>query len=183
MTSKKLFKDLTEEEIIAEAVKAIPDFLEDIRDTGYFDLEECLRMQLRRIERLYRSKHGIFSHGMMDSRERRELDEVLAHYRVLLYERTVAIRQKYLKSRRISQINSVTAQALIGETFREAGFKAVVSGQRYRARVEVSAPPHSVRFYLNYKKMMQEGALDEAVQSVKDVIDALDRLGYGARVK
>ena len=183
MTNQKLFKDLTEEEIIAEAVKAIPDYLGYIRDSGDFDMERCLRLQLKNIERLYRSKHGIYSHTMMTARERQELDLVLAHFRSLLYDRTLAIRQRYLKSRKVSQINSVTAQALIGETFRAAGLKAVVSGQRYRARVEVSVPPHEVRFYLNYKKMLQEGALEEAVASVKELVAALNKLGYGARVK
>lgn len=183
MTDQKLFKDLTEEEIIAEAAKAVPGYLEYIRRTGEFDLERCLYLQLKRVERLYLSKHGIYSPARMTAKERNGLNNILDHYRILLYDRTVAIRQKYLKSQKVFQINSVTAQVLIGEAFRDAGLAAKVSGQRYRARVEVSVPPHEVRFYMNYKKMLQEGALEEAVDSVKKLVAALDMLGYGARIK
>jgi hypothetical protein len=36
---------------------------------------------------------------------------------------------------------------------------------------------------VNYKKMLQEGVLDNAVTAVQDLAKAMDRLGYGAVVE
>ena len=54
----------------------------------------------------------------------------------------------------------------------------------YRACVKVTvSSSYRVRFYLNYKKMLQDGVLDEAVSAVQDLAKAMDRLGYGAVVE
>ena len=120
----------------------------------------------------------------MGKREREEMSQVVAHYQPLLYQRIGAIRQKYLQSRKVSKINGATAKALITARFRAAGLDARVSGQLYRARVEVEVSDHyQVRFYMNYKKMLQDGVLDDAVTAVQDLAKTIDRLGYGAIVE
>ena len=84
----------------------------------------------------------------------------------------------------MTEINAATAKVLITERFREIGLKAQVTGQMYRARVEVTvSSSYQVRFYVNYKKMLQEGVLDNAVAAVQDLAKAMDRLGYGAVVE
>lgn len=183
-TQGKLFKDLTEEEIIQDALEVLPEYRERIRSTGDFDLDRCVRMALARIERLYKSKHGIYSHMQMDRREREEMIPVLAHFQPLVYERIAAIRQKYLQGRKVSQINGATAKALITSRFQAAGLEVKVSGQLYRARVEVKVSDrYQIRFYLYYKKMLQDGILDDTVTAVQDLAKAIDRLGYGAIVE
>ena len=183
-TSEKLFKDLTEEEILTEAMEAIPEFRERIRSTGEFDPDRCVRLALNRIERLYKSKHGIYAAGQMNKREREELTRVVAHYQPILCERIGAVRQKYRQSRKVSQINGTTAKALITARVQAAGLTAHVTGQLYRARVEVNVTPaYQVRFYIYYKKMLQDNILDDAVTAVQDIVKALECLGYGAIVK
>ena len=180
----KLFKDLTEEEILEVAMDVLPDYRERIRGTGEFDLDRCVKLALARIEWLYKSKHGLFTHTQISRREREEMEQVVAHFQPLLYERIGAIRQKYLQSRKVSDINGATAKALITGRFQAAGLAAKVSGQRYRARVEVKVTDHyQVRFYLYYKHMLKDGILDEAVSAVQDLAKNLDRLGYGAMVE
>ena len=180
----KLFKDLTEEEILDVAMDVLPDYREKIRGTGEFDLDRCVKLTLARIEWLYKSKHGLFTHTQISRREREEMDQVLAHYQPLLYQRIGAIRQKYLQSRKVSEINGATAKALITARFQAAGLTAKVSGQLYRARVEVKVSDHyQVRFYLYYKKMLKDGVLDDTVTAVQNVVKSLERLGYGAMVK
>ena len=180
----KLFKDLTEEEILAVGMEVVPDFRERFRNTGEFDLDRCVRAALGRIERLYKSKHGIFAHGQMGRREREELAQVVAHFQPLLYARIAEVRQRILQTLKVSEINASTAKVIIAARFQEAGFDAKVTGQLYRARVEVTvSPSHRVRFYVNYKKMLKEGLLDDAVVAVQDLAKAMDRLGYGAVVE
>ena len=180
----KLFKDLTEEEILAVGMEVVPEFRERFRNTGEFDLDRCVRAALGRIERLYKSKHGIFAHGQMGRREREELVQVVAHFQPLLYARIAEVRQRILQTIKVSEINASTAKVIIAAQFREAGFEAKVTGQLYRARVEVTvSSSYRVRFYVNYKKMLKEGLLDDLVAAVQDLAKALDRLGYGAAVE
>lgn len=179
----KLFKDLTEDEILAVGMEVIPDFRERFRNTGEFDLDRCVRAALGRIERLYKAKHGILIHGQISRKEREELQQVVAHFQPLLYVRIAEVRQRFLQSFKVSEINAATAKVIIAERFREAGFEAMVAGQLYRARVKVAvSPSYHVRFYVNYKKMLKEGLLDDLVAAVQDLAKALDRLGYGVAV-
>ena len=179
----KLFKDLTEEEILAFGMEVVPTFRDKFRNTGEFDLDRCVQAALHHIERLFKSKHGIFAHGQMGRREREELAQVVAHFQPLLYARIAEVRQRILQTFKGSEIIAATAKVIIAERFREAGFEAMVTGQLYRARVKVAvSPSYHVRFYVNYKKMLKEGLLDDLVAAVQDLAKALDRLGYGAAV-
>ena len=42
-TRGRLFKDLTEEELLAVGMEVIPEFRERFRNTGVFDLDRCVR--------------------------------------------------------------------------------------------------------------------------------------------
>ena len=183
-TNGKLFKDLTEEEILMFGMEVVPTFRDKFRSTGVFDLDRCVQEALHHIERLYKSKHGIFAHGQMGRCEREELAQVVAHFQPLLYARIAGVRQRILQTTKVSEINAATAKVIIAERFREAGFEAKVTGQLYRACVKVAiSPSYQVRFYVNYKKMLKEGLLDELVTAVQDLAKALDRLGYGVAVE
>ena len=180
----KLFKDLTEEEILAVGMEVVPDFRERFRNTGEFDLDRCVRAALGRIERLYKSKHGLYKNAQIGRREREDIRQIMVHYQPLLYARIAEVRQRILQTLKVSEINASTAKVIIAARFQEAGFDAKVTGQLYRARVEVTvSPSHRVRFYVNYKKMLKEGLLDDAVVAVQDLAKAMDRLGYGAVVE
>ena len=179
----KLFRDLTEEEILEVGMEVVPEFRERFRNTGEFDVGRCVQMALSRIERLYKSKHGIYKNAQIGRREREEIHQIMVHYQPLLYERIDGVRRRILQARKVTEINAATAKVLT-ERFREIGLKAQVTGQMYRARVEVTvSSSYQVRFYVNYKKMLQEGVLDNAVTAVQDLAKAMDRLGYGAVIE
>lgn len=181
--NSKIFKDLTEEEILSVGMEVVPDFRDRFRNTGEFDLDRCVRAALTRLERLYKSKHGIFVNSQLNRREREELNQFLVQFQPILYARIAEVRQRILQTRKISEINASTAKVIITERFRETGLEAKVTGQLYRARVEVTTGSHRIRFYVNYKKMLQEGVLDKAVTAVQDLAKALDCLGYGVVVE
>ena len=183
--STKIFRDLTDEELVDEAMKAVPDFLERIRSTGDFDLEDCVRRGMARVERLFKVKHGIRAFFQLDNRERAEWIQTQDRIKPILTEKMRDIQLRYLRSRKVSQLNGVTAKALIEGTFKAAGLDVEVTGQRYRARVEVAMPhSHVVRFYISYKRLLKEdGILEETMDAVRNLVDALGKLGYGAAVK
>ena len=190
---KKNYDDMTEEEILEEALGAIPEYLERIRQTGRFDLEECVRLELGRIEKLFRGRRGRPSVPNMPrpfsfkrdeaaaKAERTALEALLAHFRGILTERTIPVRDRYLRSRKVSEINAVTAKSVITARLKEAGYEGEVTGQRYRARVEVRvARGYMLRFYVYYKNVCREGFLDGVVGAVGRIREDLDSLGYGA---
>ncbi len=180
----KPFKDLTEEVILEDGMEAGPEFRKRFRDTGEFDVGRCVQGALNRIERLYKSKHGLYMNAQIGRREREEIRRVMVHYQPVLYERIDEVRRRLLQARKVTEINAATAKVLITERFREIGLKAHVTGQMYRARVEVIvSSSYLVRFYVNYKKMLQEGVLDNAVAAVQELAKAMDRLGFGAVVE
>lgn len=182
--STKIFRDLTDEELVEEAMKAVPDFLGRIRSTGDFDLEDCVRRGMARVERLFKVKHGIRAFFQLDNRERTEWIQTQERIRPILTEKMRDIQLRYLRSRKVSQLNAVTAKVLIEGSFKAAGLDAEVTGQRYRARVVVMSPGYAVRFYISYKKLLKEdGILEKTIEAVRNLVEAMGKLGYGAAVK
>lgn len=179
----KRFDEMTEEEIVQNALKAIPDYLESIRETKDFSLDRCIRLEVRRVEDLYKAGHGLSLYAKLDRKTMQTIEAVTAHFIPMLMERTLPVQQRYLKEKRISMINAATAKVLIPETFRKAGLEAEVTGQKYRAKVVVPFSGTSVRFYVRYRDMGKEGHLDGLVQAALDLKTALDKLGYGAALK
>lgn len=183
--ASKIFRDLTDEELVEEAMRAMPDYLEMIRATGNFDLDDCVRRGMARLERLFKVKHGIRAFFQLDNREREEWTQAQDRIRPVLTEKMREIQLRYLRSRKVSQLNAVTAKVLIEGTFKAAGLDVDVTGQRYRARVIVDVPPsYAVRFYISYKKLMKEdGILEKTVDAVRKLVEAMSTLGYGAAIR
>lgn len=193
---RKNFDDMTEDEILAEALGAVPEYLERIRQTGRFELEECVRLELGRIERLFKGRRGrpvvpnmprplSFRRDEAAAKaEKAALEALLAHFRGMLTERTIPVRDRYLRSRRVSEINAVAAKAVITGRLREAGYDCEVTGQRYRARVEVRvARGYTLRFYVYYKNINREGFLEGVAGAVGRIREDLESLGHGAVLK
>ena len=193
---KKNFDDMTEDEILGEALGAIPEYLERIRQTGRFDLEECVRLELGRIEKLFRGRRGrlvvpnmprpqCFRRDEAAAKiEKATLEALLAHFRGTLTQRTIPVRDRYLRSRKVSEINAITAKAVITARLKETGYESEVTGQRYRAKVEVRvARGYTLRFYVSYKNVNREGFLDGVIQTVGRIQTDLESLGHGAMLK
>ena len=187
------FDDMTEDEILGEA---LPEYLERIRQTGRFDLEECVRLELGRIEKLFRGRRGrpvipnmprpqCFRRDEATTKaEKDALEALLAHFRGTLTQRTIPVRDRSLRSRRVSEINAVTAKSVITARLKEAGYEGEVTGQRYRARVEVRvARGYMLRFYVYYKNVCREGFLDGVIRAVGRIREDLESLGHGAVLK
>ena len=190
------FDDMTEDEILGEALGAIPEYLERIRQTGRFDLEECVRLELGRIEKLFRGRRGrpvvpnrprprSFRRDEATAQEEKTaLEALLAHFRDKLMQRTILVRDRYLRSRRVSEINAIAAKAVITARLKEAGYESEVTGQRYRAKVEVLlAKGYKLRFYVYYKNVNREGFLDGVIRAVCRIREDLESLGHGAVLK
>ena len=175
-------KELTEQEIIEEALRAVPEYLANIRATGQFDLNACVRRECRRIQTLYKKHRGIRDYMPVSKQDMQAMDALCAHFEPRLRELTAEIQRKYLKGRKLSKINETWAKAIIPEPFKRAGLPVKVTGQRYRAKVTVAITGNYLRFYLSYKDMNREGVLDEVVRSVLTIQDAATRLGPGLTI-
>lgn len=177
--------NMTEDEIVAEAMKAvIPEHLERIRSTGRFDVERCVELELKYIGRMYRKARNLRYVEHLNRKDTAELDQILAHFQPLLFAQTQLRKERYLRGRKVSEINAVSARIILTEIFREKGLQAEVTCQRYRSRVDVKLNPMTtVRFYVPYKKMNQEGLLDETLAALMEMKSALEKLGKGVSVR
>ena len=178
------FEEMTEEQILEEALKAVPEYLQNIRQTGKFDLDRCVDLELKRIEQIYRQNRKKPLNPRQSHEDRQALGILRAHYRKPLTLRTIPIRQRYIQGRKVSEINAISAKAIITARMKEDGFDATVIGQRYRARVEVPiGKRNQVRFYVPYKDMNRDGLLDEHINTIRRLQEALEKLGPGAVVE
>ena len=117
----KRLNELTEDEIIEDALRAVPEYLERIRTTGVFQLENCVAAETKRIEKLYKAGIGVRQYSPLRKKELQDMDAFTAHFIPLLMERTRPIQQRYMQQRRVSQINAITACTIIPEEFKRRG--------------------------------------------------------------
>ena len=187
----KPFEKLTDEEILADALRAVPDYLSDIGKDGDFSMETCMKRCIGRVKELYKRSAGpiVWPNFRTNARtlapeQVEDLTRVCVRLDAPLRARIEPVRQRFLKKRAVYRINRTTAASLIPSAFEEAGLQAVVTGQQYRARVEMSLPNgNHLRFYIRYKDMMKDGFMDDVVRAVTDLRDALSRLGGPVSLK
>lgn len=189
--SIKEYYMMTDEEILEEAIKAIPAYLEILGKEGEFSMEACLKRCIGRVKELYKRSAGrlLWQQGTTSSRtltqeDVDELTRICVRLDAPLRERIETVQKRFLKKRAVFRINRTTAASLIPAAFKEVGLKADVTGQQYRAKVEVSLPSgNALRFYVSYKNLTKDGVLDGVVKAVTDLNDALSRLGGQASIK
>ncbi len=176
---------MTEEQIIERALKVVRDYLTTIRISGVFDTDRCMQgFVIPEMKKLYREQMGLPKATKLHGRELQEQDLFLAHFDERLLEGIASLRQKYLRDRKVQDINAITAKSIITEAFEKAGMSATVIPQRYRARVLVSiVKGRELRFYVRYKDLGNENLIDEIITTVNTIKDGLTRLGTGACVK
>lgn len=180
----KKLRDMSEEEILVEALRAVTEYRERIRATHKFVLDDCVRAALNRIEACFRADRGLKYYGAIPERDRRELNVLLAHYRPKLLEEIEPIQTRYMQQRVVSAISAVTAQNTIPAAFTKEGLVAEVTGQTHRAKVEVDLTPSmKVKFYVRYRDLnTKAGLVDEVVRAVLDLKDAVTRLDSAVMV-
>ena len=175
---------MTEKEIIDDALKAFPEYIATIRATGEFDIDKCLDYELRRVDVSFRKDKGLKPYSPLDRATRMKRDQFFKHFIPLLREATLPLMHRYLKGRRVQAINATMAKAVVTTSLSNAGLKAKVEGQRYRAKVIVQLTPHTLMiFYVRYKDLPEDGFMDGIIQAVADAREALSRLGEWAQVK
>ena len=89
---------------------------------------------------------------------------------------------KYRSRKMVTEINAVSAEALVSSAMKEAGFKYVFYPQTYRAKVFVKVNDRNkVVIYLNYKKIGTE--LPKAMEGIKELVSALEKLGPNTSIQ
>jgi hypothetical protein len=181
----KRIYEMSEEEILDEALGAIPEYLSRLGRTGRFSTEECLDRCIGRVKELYRRSAGCGSSQCVRAPRKgltgpqiQELTRICTRLDTPLRERIERAKDRHAKDRAVFQINSTTALAVIPAALKEAGLAPKVSAQKYRARVEISLPGDGrLRFYIRYRDLLKEGALDSVTGAVRDLKEILEDPG------
>ena len=175
--------EMSEEEILVEALRAVPEYRERIRDTHRFVVEDCLRSSLNRIEAMFRAERKQHKQKLPEQ-DRKDLDVLLGYFRPKLKDEISRIQTEYMRQRMVSNINATTAQQLLPQAFAKEGLRALVEGQTHRAKVEILvAPTMKLKFYVRYRDLnSKKDIVDNVVRAVLDLKDAVTRLGSSVMV-
>lgn len=175
--SMKRLNDMTEEEILNQTATAIHDYLTHIRPHGEFILEHCMTKQINELRLMFRQSKGRGRKERLSPWEIRELDVIISHFYPMMQERARAAQLNYTKGEALWIIRSTAAGESIRQALIDSGLKAEIECQRYRAKVVVDLEGRSLRFYVGYKSLEQEGMLTGVISAVKDLKDAVCRIG------
>ena len=89
---------------------------------------------------------------------------------------------KYKSRRMVTEINAVSAEALISAAMKEAGLKYEFFPQTYRAKVHVKiSERNKVVIYLNYKKIGE--LLPKTMEALKAIESAMEQLGTSSSIQ
>jgi hypothetical protein len=81
-----------------------------------------------------------------------------------------------------TNINAVTAKALISIAMKDAGLEYIYTAQQFRAKIEVKISSKSkLTFFVGYKKLQDE--LSSLVESAKAIKENMVKLGGNATIK
>ena len=176
---------MTEEQIIQEAMKAVPNYLASLRRTRPFDIMCCVKhWELPVIERLFRDQYNLKKYDTLSREKKRALENAQAHFEPKLIELTMPIKDKYMRERKLLEINSTTAKAMLCSVFADIGINIGVECQRYRAKLWIPILKNRyIQMYFRYKDLAKPELLDDMLKAVDDLRSALVRLGPGACVK
>ena len=170
----KGFNELSEQEILKEVQRVVPNYLAQVRNTGAFDYTACVNFQVDELQRLYRQAHGFSSRQKF----RQGLEAFTAHFLPLIEQQTEEILAKFNKSRILMQVEAATARGILLPAFDQAGLKADIVCQRYRAKVTVRLTARQyLIFYVSYKSLREEQARQKLIRAVLDMQDAANRIG------
>lgn len=187
----KSIERMTGEEILEEALGGIPEYLADIGRCGRFSTEDCLSRCIARVKDLYKRSIRPVDWSIHPSTNRAltagqvaELTRICITLDGPLRERIASAQERHAKEKAVYQINSTAAQALITSALREVGVESWVVGQKYRARAHVTLPRDGhLRFYIRYKDLQKEGAVDGVAKAVAALRDALADPGGSVTIK
>lgn len=147
---------------------------------GDFNIQKCMVCAMDNIGRYFRGSIGLPAYASLDKDQKHELTLIQDGIKPKVWEAISEQRTKRVKQHTITAINFARASGIISEALSAAGLKHTIYEQRYRARVEVRIGSLTVvRFYVKYKDLEREEAADEMMVALRDLQDALQRLGPG----
>ena len=174
----------------AEYLKNVRKHIEErIRENVKQGIEvsesDYLDQALSYTKTLYKSVTEKRTSKMMYFWRSSDLEDVMAIWNSIRPELEKCIPKaimNYRSRRMVSEINAVSAEAMVSAAMKEAGLKHLFEAQLYRAKVRVQITEKSkIVIYLNYKKINDE--LPKAIESLKRLVAILDEMGAGTSIQ
>lgn len=171
-------EEMNEDQILNIVLKAIPEYLDQIKPDREFNRQVCVGMAVKKFRYLFKSSRGIGYDDNMLVKDIKELDTMMRHYFPLITDHVKAVEIQYNKDRMEAAINKTMAEAIIIPAFEKAGFEVMADYYQYSASVRVRlAGKKWAQFQVRYKDINGDGYLDDLVSAVVDLRDAAIRIG------
>lgn len=171
-------EEMTEDQILNEILKAVPEYLDRIKPDGDFNRQVCVEMVIENLRSMYKCSRGIGYYDKMIVRDIKELDTITGHFFSAITDRVAAVEMAYKKEQMEAAINKTNAEAIVGPAFTNAGFDVKVECFKYAAAISVRIVGKNwAHFQIRYKELKTEGRLDSLISAVVDLKDAAIRIG------
>lgn len=179
----KQYQEMTEEEILRQTDTAIREYLAYIRPHGEFVLDHCLGRQVNELRKLFRQGKGLGYKDKLSAQDARELDVLINHFYPIMLEHARAVQLDYSREEILWKLRSTAAGASIREAFAASGLDVDIECQRHRAKVLLPLGGVRLRFYVGYKSIGKADTLPGLIQAVRDLKDAVSRIGGDVRIE
>ena len=171
----------TDDEVLEYVGRVIPDYMASLSSGEDFDRDVCVGLQIEELERLYRRKAPRPKSWLKRWRaeETKVPDSLIAHYRPMIEQQTIAFQMNYKKEHLVRQLNSTAALSVLIPALESAGFQAKVECQQSRIKVLVYnlTPRQGLRFDVSYGALKKKEKIDELIQSLRDMQLAASKMG------
>ena len=107
------FDEMTEDQILNEILKAVPEYLHLIKPDGEFNRQVCVEMVVKNLRSMFKRSRGIGYYDRMMVRDIKELDTIIGHFFPAITDRVAAVEMQYKKDQMEAAINKAKTAAII----------------------------------------------------------------------
>ena len=157
-------EEMSDEQVLNEAFKAVPRYLEDIKPNGDFTQEGCTAAVIKYLAFLFKLSNGIFLDYRMTEQNIQDLNAIIDYFRPLIAARVLTVETEYRKGQMEAAINKTTAESNIAAAFESAGFEVRAEYYDHKALIKVRLDESGwTMFWVEYDDIDREGYLDSLV--------------------
>jgi hypothetical protein len=89
------FDEMTEDQILNEILKAVPEYLHLIKPDGEFNRQVCVEIVVKNLRSMFKRSRGIGYYDRMMVRDIKELDTIIGHFFPAITDRVALAEMKY----------------------------------------------------------------------------------------
>lgn len=165
--------NLSDEQVMDEAVKAIPHYIADLKPNRDFTQEGCTAAVIRRLKELFKESNGIRWFDELKEPDIQAFNVLVDYFMPSISVRVSIAELEYRKGLMEAAIKKAKVKSNIVSAFDKAGFETRIEYFEHMALVKVRLDDNRrTLFWVAYEDIKKEGYLDSLVETAIRLKDA-----------